>query len=135
MHGVWKKIILVMGFLLIEVYQFCLIKKVNLFWIKILIIGHGVKKNQLSYIPSQIFMFTLCSFSRNCKFNGFEQTWHKCLCHDHQKHMIIISKHHDSISSLKIEPWNLVCEAFVISKQVQKKASCQSFHWSKLHWK
>lgn len=74
-----------MGFLLIEVYQFCLIKKVNLFSIKILIIGHGVKKNQLSYIPSQIFMFTLCSFSRNCKFNGFEQTWHKCLCHNHQK--------------------------------------------------
>jgi hypothetical protein len=43
-----------MGFLLIEVYQFCLIKKVIFFSINFLIIGHGVKKNQLSYIPSQI---------------------------------------------------------------------------------
>jgi hypothetical protein len=47
------------------------------------------------------------------------------------KNMIIISKHHDTISSLKIEPLNLVCEAFVINKQVQQRASCQSFHWSK----
>lgn len=42
--------------------------------------------------------------------------------------MIIISKHHDTISSLKIEPLNLVCEAFVINKQIQERASCQSFH-------
>ncbi len=44
------------------------------------------------------------------------------------KNMIIISKHHDTISSLKIEPLNLVCEAFVINKQIQERASCQSFH-------
>jgi hypothetical protein len=65
-------------------------------------------------------MFKLCSFNHNSKFNGFEQTWHKCLGHTHQKHMIIISKHHSTISSLKIEPLNLVCEAFIISKQVQE---------------
>jgi hypothetical protein len=45
--------------------------------------------------------------------------------------MIIISKHHKIISSLKIEPLDEVCEAFIISKQVQERASCQSFHWLK----
>jgi len=34
--------------------------------------------------------------------------------------MIIKSKHHSTISSLKIEPLNLVCEAFIISKQVEE---------------
>ncbi len=72
-------------------------------------------------------MFTLCLFSRNCKFNGFEQTWHKCLCHDHQKHMIIISKHHDTISSLKIEPLNLVCEALSLANRFKKEPHAKVF--------
>ncbi len=45
------------------------------------------------------------------------------------KNMIIISKHHSTISLLKIEPLDLVCEVIVISKQVQERAPCQS--WSK----
>lgn len=76
-------------------------------------------------------MFKPCSFSHNSKFNGFEQTWHKCLGHAHQRHMIIISKHHSTISLLKTEPLGLVCEAFIINKKVQGRAPRQSFHWSK----